>query len=478
MKTTNDVVTYIRVSTKEQAEHGYSLETQRDHLHAYAERHGLHIVKEFVEKESAFVTGRSVFDEMAHFLKTHGTIAAVLFDRYDRVTRNLPDYAAILTPGVPLVAVTQELPDDATGEFMATLHVGMARLYSQQLAERVSNGLQTKAERGCWPSGPMAGYIMNPLAKGIIPDPARAPIIRALFEVYASGTVSIVELRDYARDVLHLRTLKGNSLTRSAIHKILTNPVYCGLFEWAGKIYEGTHEAIISRKLFDDVQRRLNAGAHRKGERDFPYRGLLRCGECGCKITAEEHKGHTYYHCTRGRGPCSQPWIREDRLGEALGVTVQSLVASDQCRDYAIATARERYRAAKEHQEKGRLQAERELERLTHLRDTAYADKVAGTLSQERWQEMDLRWEAQVRALRGNLSDLESSQCASEEEETRTAFELLESSSRLYNSQSHHERARLLRTVLSNGDLKDGNVVPYYKPPFDKIAQYALLGTG
>ena len=42
----------------------------------------------------------------------------------------------------------------------------------------------------------------------------------------------------------------------------------------------------------------------------FAFLGLLHCAECGAMITAKIQKGHTYYHCTKRKEPCSQPYVR------------------------------------------------------------------------------------------------------------------------------------------------------------------------
>lgn len=61
----------------------------------------------------------------------------------------------------------------------------------------------------------------------------------------------------------------------------------------------------------------------------FPLVGLLRCGECGCSITAEKQKGHTYYRCTKKRGACSQPYVREELLADDLRAIARKFVLAE-----------------------------------------------------------------------------------------------------------------------------------------------------
>ena len=103
---------------------------------------------------------------------------------------------------------------------------------------------------------------------------------------------------------------------------MLTNPMYYGHFRYCGEVHEGKHEAIITKKLFDEVQVVIAKRFRHSLDTDHAtapkaFTGLLRCGECGSGITAEIQKGHIYYRCTKkriGAGRCSQPYIREEAL--------------------------------------------------------------------------------------------------------------------------------------------------------------------
>ncbi|OGI63131.1 hypothetical protein A2W12_04135 [Candidatus Nomurabacteria bacterium RBG_16_40_11] len=82
---------------------------------------------------------------------------------------------------------------------------------------------------------------------------------------------------------------------------------------YGGEIYEGKHEPIITKKLFDSVQEVMmrKSKPHSKGLKPFLYRGFFRCGECGCFITTETQKGHNYLRCTKRKNPCEQKYVRK-----------------------------------------------------------------------------------------------------------------------------------------------------------------------
>lgn len=116
------------------------------------------------------------------------------------------------------------------------------------------------------------------------------------------------------------RTKGGKLHGRSFVTRMLSNPIHYGHFFYAGEIHEGKHEAIITKRLFDDVQAVMNrrfrwSPAERKTA-PKALTGLLCCGECGAAITAEVQKGHTYYRCTKKNKAqrCGQPYVREEAL--------------------------------------------------------------------------------------------------------------------------------------------------------------------
>ena len=94
-----------------------------------------------------------------------------------------------------------------------------------------------------------------------------------------------------------------------------------------GEIFEGKHEPIISKKLFDSVQEVMSRKSkpHSKGLKPFLYRGFFRCGECGCFITTETQKGHNYLRCTKRKNPCSQKYVREELITSQIRTEIQKV---------------------------------------------------------------------------------------------------------------------------------------------------------
>jgi site-specific DNA recombinase len=165
-------------------------------------------------------------------------------------------------------------------------------------------------------------------------DRRKAPIIKSAFELYAEGKSRLTDVSFFIYDK-GIKTQRrkggegGRKISDDHVKRILTDPFYYGHFSYGGDIWKGNHTPIISKALFDKVQEVLEIrGRGQKAKKDpQALCGLLHCGNCGCFITAEVltkyqknrniHR-YVYYHCTRKRGRCSEPYIREEALADQL----------------------------------------------------------------------------------------------------------------------------------------------------------------
>jgi site-specific DNA recombinase len=121
----------------------------------------------------------------------------------------------------------------------------------------------------------------------------------------------------------------------SNYQKLLKNPIYTGLIRYNGEIFEGKHEPIITKKLFDSVQEVMTRKSKPKsrGLKTFLYREFFRCGECGCFITTETQKGHNYLWCTKRKNPCSQKYTREEIITSEIQKEIKKVSLSDDWAD-------------------------------------------------------------------------------------------------------------------------------------------------
>jgi site-specific DNA recombinase len=321
---------YARKSTDEPDRQILSIEAQITELKEFAKRENLEIVENFIESETAKIPGRPIFNEMIKRIES-GEANGILAWHPDRLARNSIDGGKIIYLIDTGKIVSLKFPTfwfDSTpqGKFMLNIAFGQSKYYIDNLSENVKRGLRQKVRRGEQSGVAPTGYINDKANHKIIPDPERFPLVKKLFELYATGEYSLKELRDKITS-LGLTSRAGKILTVSNIQMILKNPFYYGAFYFNGELHQGIHKPAIAKKLFDKCQEVMKTKAHKvkRGQKEYAFRSLLKCGECGCSITSETHKGHNYYRCTKKKGRCSQKYIREELLAEQVSNLIQKV---------------------------------------------------------------------------------------------------------------------------------------------------------
>jgi site-specific DNA recombinase len=307
---------YTRKSTDTEDRQVRSISDQLAELKELAVKEQIEVVDIFVEKQTAKAPGRPVFNEM--LLRIEANEAnGILAWHPDRLARNSVDGGKIiylLDTGkiAELKFPTFWCDTTPQGKFMLSIAFSQSKYYVDNLSENIKRGHRNKVKEGTRPQMSPIGY-MNVKGGGIIPHADLAPLVRKTFEAYATGNFTLREVRDKF-NALGLKRKSGRELAVSNYQKLLKNPIYTGLMLYNGEIFEGKHEPIISKKLFDSVQEVMSRKSkpHSKGLKPYIYRGFFRCGECSCFITTETQKGHTYLRCTKRKNPCEQKYVREE----------------------------------------------------------------------------------------------------------------------------------------------------------------------
>src|SRR5690606_28959473 len=121
--------------------------------------------------------------------------------------------------------------------------------------EEVKKGIYGRFKQGLYPRPAPLGYLNQGSGMPKIPDPASAPLIKELFEAYASRKFTIRGLVKYARSI-GLRSKSGHVLSSGVVSRLLHNHFYTGIIhiKKGEEFYPGRHEPIVSKPLFDIVQ--------------------------------------------------------------------------------------------------------------------------------------------------------------------------------------------------------------------------------
>src|SRR5436853_5140772 len=196
-------VIYARVSSREQERAGYSIPAQRKLLNEYARVRGFRVQQEFIDVESAKNPGRKEFVAMLQLLQSDPQCRTVLVEKTDRLYRNRTDSIAFeelienRNVEIHLVKEGRVIAKDSRSQdkFMHDIHVAVAKHYSENLREEVKKGMREKAEQGIYPGRAPFGYRNNPATRVIDIDEKRAPTLRGVFALYATGNYSLTTLR-------------------------------------------------------------------------------------------------------------------------------------------------------------------------------------------------------------------------------------------------------------------------------------------
>ena len=481
---TRHAAVYARVSSKEQEKEGFSIPAQLKLLRDYALAESIRVVEEYVDVETAKQAGRSSFGEMVDFLNKHPESRIILVEKTDRLYRNLKDWVTLDELDLEIHFVKENVvlssESRSSEKFMHGIKVLMAKNYIDNLSEETRKGMTEKAEQGIWPSYAPFGYrnvVGEQGKKTIEQDPDLAPIVCQMFEWYATGRHSVREITRMARGEGLAFRKTGKPVPQSSVQKMLRNRIYIGEFVWDGKTYQGSHEPIVSRDLWEKVQNVLDgrkANPNRKPRRDFAFTGLIRCGHCGCSMVAEIKKErYVYYHCSRAKGKCPEPYTREELLEERFAELLDCLRFDDEVLAWVSQALRVSHGDEKQHHDDAVRRIQAEYDRLQDRIDAMYIDKLDGRIETAFFDRMAEEWRGeQQKCLELILGHQDANQTYLNE--GIQLLELAQKAGTLFRQQSSGEKRRLLEFVLSNSTWKDGRLTAEYRQPFDLLAKNVI----
>ena len=331
---------YARKSTEDDDHQIMSIEAQLFELREYARRENVEILQEFTESKSAKKPGRELFAEMITKIEASEGVG-ILAWHPDRLARNSVDggkviYLVDTQKIVSLSFPTFWFEPTPQGKFMLQVAFGQSKYYSDNLVENINRGIRQKLRRGEWLTLAPFGYVNNPKTRTIEPHPTKSKIVVRAFEEFAEGTHTLKSLSEFLAE-LGIETRHRTPLAKASVHRMLTNRAYLGFVAHKGEYFDGRFEPILSLATFEAVQEILKRKAKprkSKQRHNFPFTGLLTCGQCGSAITAQFAHGnggtYRYYRCTRKKGNCAQKYLREDLLVSQLKARLQSVALCDE----------------------------------------------------------------------------------------------------------------------------------------------------
>jgi site-specific DNA recombinase len=469
---------YIRVSTVRQGQ-GVSLQEQRAAIEKYVARTDAQIIEWFEERKTAAKTGRPEFARMVKLLRGRAA-SGVVIHKIDRSTRNYRDWAEIdelINSGVDVYCASDDLDlRSRGGRLAADIQMVVAVDYIRNLREEAIKGIHGRLKQGILPCHAPIGYTDCGAGKAKAIDPVKGPLVRALFERYATGDYTLRILAAEAERV-GLRNRNGNTIHLSQFHKILRNPFYVGLIRSKRHgIFQGAHAPLVSRPLFDRVQAALDGKfVRRSNSFSFAFRRLFRCKTCGRSLVGSERKGHVYYRCQTVTCPTTS--LREETIDAAcqnlfLSFTLDSHEAT--LLDEALAADA----AGKvKTQNARRIALEKRLSttvaRMSKLTDLLLDSKITSSTYDEKHSVLLRERQTTEQALLNVETDAGTVAAT-----TARILGLARSARTLYKSANSDQRRRLMEIVTSDR-LAIGKTLEFsLREPFASIAKRCSNDSG
>jgi DNA invertase Pin-like site-specific DNA recombinase len=462
---------YIRVSTAKQGEKGVSLEQQRSVIEQHARRHGFNIIGWYEERRTAAKRGRPIFGEMVQQLR-RGRADGVIIHKVDRSARNLRDWsqlAELIDAGVS-VQIAGETLDLTTrgGRLSADIQAVVAADYIRNLREEARKGINGRLKQGLYPFPALLGYADSGAGKPKRIDPASGPLVRQVFELYATSRYSLAGLVKEAWR-LGLRNHLGKRVSKNSLSAMLNNPFYVGIIriKRTGQTYRGAHKPLISASLFRRVEQILRGKTNTRAFRhDFLFRRMFSCVRCGYSLAGERQKGYIYYRChTR---TCPPTCVREEAIEDAVKACLRPLYIGPEEQRLVEAKIAEAAANSAEHKrhvvEALRLQLSQVDARLDRLTD-AFVD---GSLGKDQFNRRHEALLLERRTIEDQLG--KSGESAQIGEQLTNFFELLNNAYLRYFEGLGYEKRESLEILTSNRLVDGKNVIIERKTPFERIA--------
>lgn len=306
------IAIYVRVSTIEQKEDGYSLGEQQDRLSLFAQAHGWAVVGVYSDPGfSGAKLDRPAIQEIIRGAEQH-CFDAVLVYKLDRLSRSQKDTLYLIEDvfnknGVGLISMCENFDTQTPfGKAMIGILSVFAQLERDQINERMTMGRIGRAKAGYYAgnSRPPIGYTYKKGSTGdretLQIDPYEAMQVREIYDLFLNGRsgkeYTFKAILSYLHDSGY-KTKYGSWTAAGTVSRILHDRTYIGEVSFSGKWYPGRHDPIIDKNTFDRVQEKYKhymAGATGSFSENFKgaslLTGLLRCGLCGSRYFTKTWK--------------------------------------------------------------------------------------------------------------------------------------------------------------------------------------------
>ncbi len=483
-----------RVSTEEQKEAGNSLPAQQDRLRSYIDhKPQLALDKEYIFDESAYKEHRKEFDNVVAYIVSQKEVVAFCCDKVDRLTRDflvgLPTLEKLRRDG----KIELHFPSDnlilhkdspATDLFHFNIAVSLAQYYSNSISDNVKRAYERMRREGTYPSKPPLGYIRTTDAhdkKTIVPDPEKAHIIVKIFEMYSTGNYSLETLRQEVIK-MGLKSSGGLIPPRSGIENIINDTFYYGIAQ-SEKYppYPHKYDCLITKELYDKCQAvkdKKRTNRPKFLSKDFIFKGLVTCKNCGCLMTPEMHKKPSglvfvYYSCTNAKGICKRSYVSETTLLKPVyDVFGRFEKITEQDQNYLVEQLRKTTEAEVSFHKTQVVRIRAEHDRLRQKDDNLLEAFLDKSITKDVYDKKHQEYHDKMQSL--NL-ELEEHDKGNHDYKTTvaTVFSIARRAKEIFESSEPSEKRAFLNYLLQNPTVQEKNLEFTIRSPFNLILDWA-----
>lgn len=457
-----------------------ALPAQKRNLEEYAEKYGFDSEYHEID-ETAYKSNRDKFQEIVKKVADYDGFRVVVFDKIDRFTRDASNEAVgIFKELVKQGVLELHFPSDglvlhknSPATDKARLGMGMVfgEYYSSAISDNVKRRQRDKIAKGEWPSKAYVGYknittgydSRGDKITDIVLDEDRAPFIKQAFELRLQGLSIKTIAKTLEKDGL-THPKSGRRLPNSSVEQMLKNEFYAGTACWNGQKYKHKYPTIISKKTFDAVQRinsdRTKNGGKKElkgGKEVYTLTKMVRCGKCGGLMSPYVKKGHTYLRCSKRSDECGNPGVSEAEVCEVLEGVLARLAITESDVQRVLGKLKAKHDDQQLYYANQIASARKEYDRLKRQIDMAYEDRMNGSITLEKFEEI-----SKVKQQRMDELDELVTKLSSEDKsfivDVPYLLELAKRAVQLFKSSRNGLKNEILKIIFSNLKVTDKKV--------------------
>lgn len=467
-------IIFARVSTEEQKREGYSLPAQILKMREYCFRKNIQISKEYMIDESSTTDERRKFYAVIEEIKKSKEKTILIIETIDRLQRSFKESVVIddlRKKDLVEVHFLREnlilsVESNSSDIIRWDMGVLVAKSYGLQMKDNMKRSIEHKLRNGEWVHPYPYGY--KKINKEVVLDEQKALIVKKAYELYATAAYSMDLLRE------KLKKDYGIDWSKGFLDAVLKRDFYYGVMKRGNQSYPHIYPTIITKTLFDKVQQIKDSFAKKPFKyagNPFVYRGLIRCGHCGNAITAEEQKGHVYYHCTQSKGKHGAAWLREDRITEEIATFFRKLSIPQNIVDEIINGLKAVHDGKVEFRKTRINSLTKDREVYAKRCEKIYLDRLDGRITDEEYDKFR-------QMFRDKISEIDSQIAMLQESEdnyyitAELVLDLANRSPELFENSNIEEKRQLIKIVLSNLTIEGDKLRLEANKPFDLIANF------